>query len=70
VTSIRDDGVQLNLEAGGQLDLLQICADGVGILAFLRDHGDVQVGRGDLHLLKGREIVFARLGKAVQNAGN
>ena len=55
--------------------MLEVRADGIGVLAFLGDHGNVQVRGGDLHLLQGREIVASRLGErqranAAADSGN
>ena len=62
VAGIWHHGKQLDLEAIGHLDFFQVVADRIGVATGLRHHRDIQIGRGDLHLLHGVEIVFARLG--------
>ena len=51
VTGIGHDRVELDDEAGRQVDLAQVVANRVGVLAGLRHRWQVQVGGGDPHLL-------------------
>ena len=52
VPCIRHHGVEGDLEAGRQLDVLEVVADGVRVGAGLRHRRNVQVGPRHLHLLQ------------------
>ncbi len=64
VPGVGDYRIKVDLEAGRQLDLLQVLADRIGIAACLRHWRDVEVGRGDLELLEALQVVGLRLCKS------
>jgi hypothetical protein len=57
VPGVRHDGEEIDLEAGGQPDALEVLADRVGIRAGLRHGGNVQIRSRDLELLQLFEIL-------------
>ena len=60
VSGVRHHSVQIDFEAFRQLDLLQVGANGVGVLAFLGNGSQRHARRGIAHALQRRQVGVLR----------